>query len=69
MTMNARTVIAKLPVGPGDTRQALLYARLLIQYLADNVYLAEPELRDAIDFHRWLRELAEEVEKLTQVSA
>lgn len=39
--MNAREFLSHLPLGPGDTRQTLLYARLLISYLADNVYSLE----------------------------
>jgi hypothetical protein len=58
--------IADLPLPPGDGRQSLLYARLLLCYLADHVYSAEPQLRDATDFRNWLRDLSDEVRKLSQ---
>jgi hypothetical protein len=69
--MNHRDLISDFPDGPGDTRANLLYARLLLSYLADHVYRAELEsgipLRDATDFVTWLRELAEEARKLAQI--
>jgi hypothetical protein len=66
--MNAHELLSDLPLGPGDTRLALLYARLLLSYLADHVYLAElangSHVRDVTDFAQWCRELAEEAAKI-----
>src|ERR1700688_2367615 len=52
--MTPRGLPPDLPLGPGDQRANLLYARLLLIYLADHVY----ELRDASDFRSWLLDLA-----------
>jgi hypothetical protein len=66
--MTPRELLCDLPLGPGDTRHALLHARLFVSYLADHVYTAEladgGKLRDAMDFTQWLRELADEARKL-----
>ena len=66
--MTPRELLCDLPLGPGDTRHALLHARLLVSYLADHVYTAEladgGKLRDAMDLTQWLRELADEARKL-----
>jgi hypothetical protein len=69
--MNHRDLISDFPDGPGDTRANLLYARLLLSYLADHVYhanlLSGTPVHDVTDFHLWLRELAEEARKLAQI--
>jgi hypothetical protein len=61
--MKARELIADLPLGPGDQRQALLSARLLLCYLADHACMAELQsgqrISDLTDVKVWLRELAE----------
>lgn len=66
--MTARELMADFDLGPGDPRQSLLYARLLLTYLADHVYTAElangTPLRDASDFSRWCLELAAEAAKI-----
>lgn len=68
--MTPRELLCDLPLGPGDTRHALLHARLLVSYLADHVYTAELKeggrLRDSTDFTAWLRELANEARILLQ---
>lgn len=64
--MTTHDLLSDFDCGPGDTRQGLLYARLLLRYLADHVYVAEPKLQDATDFKRWLRELADEARKLAE---
>jgi hypothetical protein len=50
----------------------LLYARLLLCYLADHVYVAElangARVLDASDFSQWCRELAEEARKIGKLS-
>ena len=70
--MKPRELLADFDCGPGDTYQELLYARLLLSYLADHVYTAElkdgGKLRDAIDFTAWLRELADEAREVTRTS-
>lgn len=53
--MTPHDLISDLPLGPGDARANLLYARLLLLYLADHVY----DLRDASDFRHWLLGLAD----------
>ena len=55
--MTPRELLSDLPLGPGDQRANLLYARLLLIYLADHVY----DLRDASDFRVWLLDLAAEL--------
>ena len=55
--MTPRELLSDLPLGPGDQRSNLLYARLLLIYLADHVY----DLRDASDFRVWLLDLAAEL--------
>lgn len=71
--MNSRELILDLPLGHGDSRQHLLYARLLLSYLADHVYSAElangAPLRDVTDFSQWCRELAEEAAKIGRLSS
>lgn len=66
--MNARELAIDFPLGPGDPRQALLYARLLLSYLADHVHHAELAngcpVRDVTDFSMWCRELIEEARKI-----
>lgn len=68
--MNAKDIVSDLP--GADTRQSLLYARLLLVYLSDHVYQADLSngirVRDVTDFHVWLRELAEEARMLSQPS-
>ena len=68
--MKPRELLADFDCGPGDTYQELLYARLLLSYLADHVYTAElkdgGKLRDATDFSHWLTELAEAARELAQ---
>lgn len=70
--MNSRQLATDFPIGPGDPRQALLYARLLLSYLADHIYVAElangARVLDASDFSQWCRELAEEARKIGQFS-
>jgi hypothetical protein len=70
--MNSRDLISDLPLGPGDRRAALLQARLIFRYLADHVEEARlgerQRLCDATDFKAWLRELAEEVRKIGNLS-
>lgn len=66
--MNARQVATNIPRGPGDSRQALLYARLLLSYLAERIYTAElangMPVRDVTDFSAFCREVIEEVRKI-----
>jgi hypothetical protein len=63
--MRARDIIVDLPPAPGDPRQNLLYARLLLLYLADHV----SELRDATDFRQWLLDLAKEAREIGKEKA
>jgi hypothetical protein len=69
--MNHHDLISDFPDGPGNARANLLYARLLLSYLADHVYTAElaagGKLHDAMDFTAWLRELSDEARKLAQI--
>ena len=69
--MNHHDLISDFPDGPGDTRANLLYARLLLSYLADHVYGAELQnglpVRDATDFSHWLTELAEAARELAKI--
>jgi hypothetical protein len=61
--MKPDELISDVPFAPGHRREALLYARLLLRYLADHVYCAElasgARVHDAIDVKRWFEELAE----------
>jgi hypothetical protein len=66
--MNTRDLISDFETGPGDARQALLAARLLLSYLADHVYVAEPKLNDATDFKHWLQALANEAQHIANFS-
>lgn len=63
--MTPRELLSDFDFGPGDSRQALLYARLLLHCLADHVY----DLRDAGDFREWLLELAEAARELGKEKA
>ena len=69
--MKPRDLLADFDCGPGDTYQELLYARLLLSYLADHVYGAELQnglpVRDATDFSHWLTELAEAARELAKI--
>jgi hypothetical protein len=64
--MNPHDLLSDAPFPPGDRREQLLQARLLLNYLADHVYHAE--LRDATDFRQWLLDLAEEARNLGQLA-
>jgi hypothetical protein len=68
--MTLSDILSDLPLGPGDSREALLQFRLQMAYLADHVYSAEladgGRVRDAIDFAQWLRDLADETRKRLQ---
>src|SRR5258708_5158959 len=59
--MNAHELLSDAPQAPGDSRANLLYARLLLTYLADPVY----ELSDASKFREWLRALAGEARNIS----
>jgi hypothetical protein len=71
--MKPQELIADLPLGPGDTRANLLYARLLLAYLGDHIYTAElangTPVRDATDFSKLCRELVEEARKIGRLAA
>jgi hypothetical protein len=62
--MNAREIIADIPIAPGqEFRELALQLRLILRYLADNARDAQLEdgsyLCDITSFVDWLKELAE----------
>lgn len=69
--MKPHELLSDFDCGPGDTYQELLYARLLLSYLADHVYTSSLEnglpVRDATDFSHWLTELAEAARELAKI--
>ncbi|HZC23339.1 MAG TPA: hypothetical protein VE866_08370 [Candidatus Binatia bacterium] len=71
--MNPTDLVADFPSPPGAEREALLYARLLLRYLADHVYTAQlssgARVIGVTDFKRWLDELTAETRALLQKSA
>lgn len=52
--MKASDFLAKFPLAPGDPRERALFLRLVLRYIADNLYSFQREdgrpLRDAIDY-------------------
>lgn len=70
--MTAKEFVSGMPLGPGDARANLLYARLLFSYLADHIYVAELgngcEVHDATDFAKFCREVIEEAHQICRLS-
>lgn len=73
--MTPSELLSDFDFGPGDTRQHLLSARLLLHYLADHVYLANLNSgdrvagSDATTFKIWLHELSEEARQIARLPA
>jgi hypothetical protein len=68
--MKPGALISDAPFPPGHQREALLFARLLLLYLADHIYSAELEsgarIHDVLDMKRWLEDLAAASRDLSQ---
>ena len=70
--MNARDFVSDLPAIPGDPRANLLYARLLLSYLADHVYRLElangVEVRTVTNFSYFCQECIEVIRKVGRLA-
>jgi len=69
--MNSRQFVSGLPLGPGDPRANLFYARLLVSYFAERIYVAElangVEVHDVTDVAKFCGEVIEEARKIGQL--